>query len=165
MTQKISITNYIPADHSELLRLLLVLHSSYFDENAPKQFQELRQEKSMKSSYENYLTGIEKNKDDTWKILVAKTLSGKIAGFIIGSISEDEELVLGNIGRLEDWFVEPEFRKEGTGLVLYNELEKWFKSKGCKQVTSGTWEGNDLSISAHKKAGFFISEITFSKKI
>ena len=88
-----------------------------------------------------------------------------IAGFIIGSISTDEELVLGNMGRLEDWFVTPGFRKQGTGVDLYNELEKWFKAKGCKQVTSGTWEGNDLSIAAHEKPGFFISEITFSKKI
>ena len=165
MSDKTSIADYIKADHAELLHLLLVLHSTYFNENAPAEFRELRQEKAIKRSYENYLTGIEKNKDDTWKILVAKTPAGKIAGFIIGSISEDEHLVLGNMGKLEDWFVEPEFRKEGTGLILYNELEKWFKAKGCKQVTSGTWEGNDLSIAAHKKAGFFISEITFSKKI
>jgi len=165
MNEKISITKYDPADHSEILRLLLVLHSSYFDENAPQQFQELRKEKAMESSYRNYLTGIEKNKDDTWKILVAKTQAGKIAGFIIGSISKDDKFVLGNMARLEDWFVEPEFRKQGTGLDLYFELEKWFKAKGCKQVSSGTWEGNDLSIAAHKKAGFFISEITFSKKI
>jgi len=165
MPDKTNIADYIKEDHAELLRLLLVLHSTYFNENAPAEFRELRQEKAIKRSYENYLTGIEKNKDDTWKILVAKTQAGKIAGFIIGSVSEDEHLVLGNMGKLEDWFVDPEFRKEGTGLVLYNELEKWFKSKGCKQVTSGTWEGNDLSIAAHKKAGFFISEITFSKKL
>jgi ribosomal protein S18 acetylase RimI-like enzyme len=161
----ISIANYSPADHAELLRLLLVLHSSYFKENAPQQFQELREEKAIKKSYENYLTGIEKNKDGTWKILVAKTDAGLIAGFIIGSISKDEHLVLGNIGKLEDWFVDPQYRRQDIGQSLYNELEKWFKEKGCRQVTSGTWEGNDLSLAAHKKAGFFISEITFSKKI
>lgn len=165
MSDKITISGYIPADHAELLRMLLVLHSSYFDETAPARFRELRQENAIRDSYENYLSGIEKNNDGSWAILVAKTQAGFIAGFIIGSIAEDDHLVLGNIGKLEDWYVEPKFRKEGAGLLLYNQLEKWFKAKGCKQVTSGTWEGNDLSIAAHKKAGFFISEITFSKKI
>ena len=161
----ITITNYSPTDHAELLRLLLVLHSSYFTENAPAQYQELRKEKSIKSSYENYLSGIEQNGDGTWRVLVAKNEAGQLVGFIIGSISKDEHLVLSKIGTLEDWFVLPEFRQQEIGLDLYNELEKWFKEKGCKQVTSGTWEGNDISIIAHKKAGFFISEITFSKKI
>jgi len=160
-----SISNYSPADHAELLKLLLQLHMSYFKDNAPIQYQELRKEKGIKNSYENYLHGIENNKDGTWKVLVAKTDAGQIAGFIIGSITKDENLVLENIGKLEDWFVEPEFRESGTGLNLYNELEKWFKEKGCRQVQSGSWEGNDLSLAAHKKAGFFISEISFSKKI
>ena len=165
MEEKIIITEYTPADHAEVFRLLLVLHLSYFKEKAPDEYQELRQEKNIKRSYENYLNLIENNTDGTWKILVAKTPSGKMAGFIIGSIKKDDDLVISNIGTLEDWFVEPEFRRQGAGQTLYTELEKWFKAKGCNQVCSGTWEGNDLSVTAHKKAGFFISEISFSKKI
>ena len=165
MPEDISIVSYDHADHAEVLRLLLMLHSTYFNENAPEEYRELRKEKQLKTSYEKYLTGIEKNKDSTWKILVAKNKDGLIAGFIIGSITKDESLVSGNIGKLEDWYIDPSFRTHGAGIALYNELEKWFKSKGCHQVSSGTWEGNDLSIAAHKKAGFFISEITFSKKI
>ena len=67
-----TITDYSPSDHAELLKLLLVLHSSYFTENAPQRYQELRKEKSIKSSYENYLSGIEQNDDGTWRVFVAK---------------------------------------------------------------------------------------------
>ena len=84
---------------------------------------------------------------------------------IIGSISEDEELVLGKIGQFEDWFVEPDARGNGAGMLLYHELEKWFKEKGCQQVGSDTWQGNQLSIKAHERAGFFVSGVKFSKKL
>jgi hypothetical protein len=48
---------------------------------------------------------------------------------------------------------------------LYHELEKWFSEKGCKQVMSDTWYGNELSIRAHKKLGFAMSGVSFGKKL
>jgi len=41
----------------------------------------------------------------------------------------------------------------------------WFMEKGCKQVRSDTWEGNELSVKAHQQSGFFISGISFGKKL
>ena len=103
--------------------------------------------------------------DDTWKIYLATTPENKPVGFIIGSIERDEYLVKGNIGKFEDWFVGPEYRGNGIGVALYNQLEKWFKRKGCQQVMSDTWQGNELSIKAHKKLGFFVSGVMFGKKL
>ncbi len=165
MAEAISITNYAVSDHAELLRLLLQLQVSYFKDNAPQKFQELRIDKNASRSYEDYVTAIDEDKEGTWRVLLAKNESGRIIGFIIGSNSEDEYLVLSKIGKLEDWFVEPGYRGLGIGLMLYNELEKWFKEKGCRQVCSDTWNGNELSITAHKNMGFFVSGISFSKKI
>lgn len=162
---RIELTIYTASDRPELLRLSLELHSDYFLQNASRQIQEVQQEKDIKNSYENYLDFIETDKDKSWKIFLAKTQENKIAGFIIGSVVADEELVLSKIGRFEDWFVESQFRRQGIGMSLYNALEKWFIETGCKQVHSDTWQGNELSIKAHRQLGFFVSGIQFSKKI
>jgi GNAT superfamily N-acetyltransferase len=164
-TNKIEIISYASSYHSELLRLLLELQSTYFSETASRQIREVRQDKDVKKSYGSYLDMIDNGKDNLWKILLAKINLNNIIGFIIGSISIDEELVLSKTGTIEDWFVEQEFRGQGIGMQLYNELERWFIEKGCKQVQSDTWEGNQLSIKAHQQMGFFISGIKFSKRL
>jgi GNAT superfamily N-acetyltransferase len=161
---RIDISRYAMFDRSELLRLLLELQSVYFFQNASGQIQELRQERDLKKSYESYLDFIEMN-DATWLSLLAKSGPGTAVGFIIGSIETDDSLVLGKIGKCEDWFVEQPFRGHGIGMQLYGELEKWFLENGCHQVYSDTWQGNELSIKAHQQLGFFISRVSFSKKL
>lgn len=152
------------ADHTQLLRLLLELHSTYFFHSASPQTYELQQEKDLEKSYENYLEFIYKN-DATWLILLARSAANNVIGLIIGSIETDNDLLFNKIGKVEDWFVEAEFRRQGIGLKLYNELEKWFLEKGCNQVFSDTWQGNELSIKAHQQLGFFVSGISFRKKL
>ncbi len=161
---KISIADYTRGDRIELIRLLLALHRDYFADNAAPKFQELRREKDVVRSYEKYVDQIAEEKDN-WKVLLAKNRTDKLVGMIIGSIFEDEGLVLGKMGQFEDWYVVPDARGNGIGMRLYQELEKWFKEKGCQQVCSDTWEGNELSIKAHKKMGFFVSGVKFSKKL
>jgi RimJ/RimL family protein N-acetyltransferase len=162
---KFSITEYTAADSATLVKLLLKLQSTYFHKNATKQIQELRKEKDIKKSYEDYIRFITKRNNRDWKILLAISSSKKPIGFIIGSIEKDNDLVKGTIGKFEDWFVEDKWRGNGVGTELYNELEKWFVRKGCQQVMSDTWDGNESSIKAHKKLGFFVSGIMFSKKL
>ena len=163
-TQNIKIVKYKSTEKQELLRLLLDLHGTYFQTIAPPEIQELQVEKDMRKAYERYIFFAENNKT-SWHILLAKT-PGKLAvGFIIGSIETDNTLEISRIGKCEDWYVEPEYRGSGIGMKLYNELEKWLIKKGCKRVHSETWQGNELSINAHLRSGFFISGVTFSKKL
>jgi ribosomal protein S18 acetylase RimI-like enzyme len=162
---KIEISKYMPADRPELLRLLLELHSTYFFQSASFQNQELNQEKDLNKSYESYVDFINKNKEGTWLTLLAKSAANNVIGFIIGSIDTDDDFVLSKIGKIEDWLVEPKFRRQGIGMNLYNELEKWFIGNGCRQVRSDTWQGNELSIKAHKQSGVFIFGISFGKKL
>ena len=164
-SSKIEIIQYRTNDRSELLRLLLELHSTYFSQNASLQIQELRKDKDIKKSYEDYLDFIEKREGDSWQIFRAISETNNILGFIIGSIETDDEMVLGKLGKFEDWFVEEQFRGQGIGIKLYNELEKWFIEKKCQQIISDTWQGNELSIKAHQRLGFFISGVKFTKKI
>ncbi len=165
MMNKIEITEYARSDHSEVLRLLVELHSTYLAQTASAQIQEVEQEKDVTQSYEAYLQTIENNDDQTWKILVAKQDQSRVVGFIIGSVDTDDALVLNRIGTLEDWLVENDLRGKGIGAMLYEKLEKWFIENGCNQVRSDTWEGNQSSLQAHLRAGFFVSGIQFGKKL
>jgi L-amino acid N-acyltransferase YncA len=161
----IEITTYVPGDHSELLRLLLELHTTYFHQTASPQIQELELDHDIRNSYGTYVDFLDKNRDNNWKVFVARSAPKQLVGFIIGSIVSDPALVYNKVGKFEDWFVEPGHRKKGTGLKLYSELENWFRANGCMQVQSDTWQGNELSIHAHERLGFFVSGIRFSKKL
>ena len=164
MKNKIVISDYVPSDRPELLRMLIELHSNYFKQTSLKQVYELREDKDIRSSYSEYLDGIEQTDLRNWKILIAK--SGTLtAGFIIGSIKTDHSMVFGKTGEIEDWFVEEKFRGNGLGSELYALLEKWFIKNKCDQVISATWEGNDLSIKVHEKTGFFKTGIKLAKKL
>ena len=120
---KIEIINYNTSYYSDLVKLLLELHFTYFNETASDQIREIRQDKNIKKSYENCVNTIGNNEDGSWQIFLAKTNSNKVIGFIIGSISVDEELGLSKVGTIEDWFVETEFRQQGIATKLFNELE------------------------------------------
>jgi GNAT superfamily N-acetyltransferase len=165
MMKKIEIAGYARSDHSELLRLLVELHSTYLAQTASAQIQELEQEKDLTRSYEAYLETIENSDGQTWKVFVAKEEKSHLVGFIIGSLDTDEALVFSRIGTLEDWFVENELRGKRVGRMLYEKLEEWFIENGCNQIRSDTWEGNQLSIQAHQRMGFFVSGIQFKKKL
>lgn len=161
---KIEINGYMTSDHPELLRLLLELQSTWFNQNSSQELREVRQDKDIKKSYDDYINYVESIKDDTWKIFLAKRGSNCV-GFIIGSIAIDEDMVLGKMGKVEDWFVEEKLRGSGVGEQLYKKLEKWFIERGCQQVLSDTWYGNELSTRAHQRMGFFTSGIMFAKKL
>jgi len=162
---EVLIIEYDPSYASELLRLLLELQSTYFKKSASAPIQELREDKDITKSYGDYVNMLNANIGNGWKALLAINSTHKAIGFIIGSLDKDDGLVHGNIGKLEDWFVEEEYRGQGVGAKLYNELEQWFVENGCNQIVSETWLGNVLSIKAHKEFGFFESGIIFSKKL
>jgi ribosomal protein S18 acetylase RimI-like enzyme len=162
---KILVSAYTSAEHSAVLNLLLELHSTYFIQSTTLSIQQIHQEHNLKKSYEEYLDSVTNNKDGNWLTLIAKSEFNNVVGFIIGSIETDDALLLNKIGKFEDWFVSKSHRGQGIGMKLYQELEKWFVEKGCKQVRSETWQGNELSIKAHQQLGFFISGISFSKKL
>lgn len=162
-TNDISIVAYNKLYENDLLRLLLELHSTHFHDSAPAQSIELLEEKNMEHTYGNYIREIQE--DDKWKIFLAVESQNNIIGCIIGSIKTDEELVKSQIGILEDWFVLIDKRRNGIGMKLYAELEKWFAEKGCEHLMSVTWHGNESSINAHLKLGFYVSEVSFGKKL
>jgi GNAT superfamily N-acetyltransferase len=161
----IIITHYKNSDGEELLRLLLELHVTHYGQSAPEPLQELEKEFDISKSYADYVAEIGNNEGGVWQVFLAKTSYGETVGFIIGRIDADYALLSGVMGILEDWYIKPDYRGQGNGILLFNELEKWFRERGCQQILSDTWAGNELSSKVHLHLGFFESGIRFRKKL
>jgi Acetyltransferases len=92
---------------------------------------------------------------DSQLVLVADSGKGRLVGFLETGIRPFvEDCHSDNVGYLEGWFVEPEFRREGIGSSLVREAEKWAKRKGCTEMASDAEIGNEMSIEAHRNLGY-----------
>jgi aminoglycoside 6'-N-acetyltransferase I len=92
---------------------------------------------------------------DTQLVLVADTGEGRLAGFLEASIRPFvDDCETDNVGYLEGWFVDPEYRRRGIGRSLVLAAEEWAKSRGATEMASDAEVGNDLSLSAHLHLGY-----------
>lgn len=92
---------------------------------------------------------------ETQLVLTAETESGKIIGFLEASIRPFvEDCHTDQVGYLEGWYVEPEYRQHGIGRILVQTAEDWARSRGCQEMASDAEIGNDLSLTAHLKLGY-----------
>lgn len=92
---------------------------------------------------------------DTQLVLVAEAPNGSLAGFLEASIRPFvEDCHSDNVGYLEGWFVEPEYRRHGIGRALVRAAESWARQKGSTEMASDSEIGNDLSLKAHLNLGY-----------
>jgi aminoglycoside 6'-N-acetyltransferase I len=92
---------------------------------------------------------------DSQLVLVAEAGNGKLIGFLEASIRPFvEDCNTDNVGYLEGWYVEPDFRRYGIGRDLVRNAERWARKKGCTEMASDAEVGNDLSLQAHLKLGY-----------
>jgi aminoglycoside 6'-N-acetyltransferase I len=92
---------------------------------------------------------------DTQLVVVADADEGKLAGFLEASIRPFvEDCESDNVGYLEGWFVEPEYRRRGLGRALVNAAEEWAREKGSTEMASDAEIGNEESIAAHAQLGY-----------
>lgn len=92
---------------------------------------------------------------ETQFVAVAKTDTGKLCGFLEASIrSHVEDCETENVGYLEGWFVEEDYRRHGVGRELVRLAERWAKSRGCTEMASDAEINNSVSIVAHNKLGY-----------
>ncbi len=91
---------------------------------------------------------------DSQLVLVAER-NGKLIGFLEASIRPFvEDCRTENVGYLEGWYVEDEFRRTGVGRELVRQAENWARQKGCVEMASDAELGNEQSIAAHNKLGY-----------
>jgi len=88
-------------------------------------------------------------------VIVADAGNGGLIGFLEVSIRPfAEDCDTENVGYLEGWFVEPDFRRTGVGRSLVENAEEWARSRGCTEMASDAEVGNDDSIEAHRQLGY-----------
>lgn len=88
-------------------------------------------------------------------IVVADLGNGRLAGFLEASIrSHVEDCETENVGYLEGWFVEEEYRRTGIGRALVASAEDWARQNGCTEMASDAELDNIVSQNAHEKLGY-----------
>ena len=92
---------------------------------------------------------------DTQFVVVADSGNGKLAGFLEASIRPFvEDCESDNVGYLEGWFIDPEYRRQGLGRMLVAAAEEWARRKGCTEMASDAELGNEMSLAAHTRLGY-----------
>ncbi len=88
-------------------------------------------------------------------VLVADAGDEGLIGFLEVSIRPfAEDCDTENVGYLEGWFVQPEYRRTGVGRNLVANAEQWAKAHGCTEMASDAEMGNEDSIEAHRQLGY-----------
>jgi aminoglycoside 6'-N-acetyltransferase I len=91
-------------------------------------------------------------------VLVAEADGGGLIGFLEASVRPFvEDCDTDNVGYLEGWFVEEEYRRKGVGSRLVAEAEAWARASGCSEMASDSEVGNDLSLTAHQNLGYRVT--------
>lgn len=92
---------------------------------------------------------------DSQLVAVADTGTGRLAGFLEASIrSHVEDCETENVGYLEGWYVEKDFRQAGLGGRLVAFAEQWARQKGCTEMASDAEIDNPVSLAAHLHLGY-----------
>jgi len=92
---------------------------------------------------------------DSQLVLVAELDNGRRVGFLEASIRPYvEDCETDQVGYLEGWYVEPDFRRSGIGGALVKTAEEWARQRGCTEMASDAEIHNDESVSAHRKLGY-----------
>jgi aminoglycoside 6'-N-acetyltransferase I len=101
----------------------------------------------------------------TW---VVEKADHRLIGFLEVSIRQvAEDCDSRNVGYIEGWYVEPEFRKAGVGGMLVRHAEEWANSQGCLEMASDCVLDNEIGRIAHLALGFEETSrlIHFRKKL
>lgn len=86
---------------------------------------------------------------------VAEKSDKRMIGFLEASIREvAEDCETRNVGYIEGWYVEPEFRRTGVGRMLASHAAQWARAKGCKEMASDCELENEVGLKAHLGVGF-----------
>jgi len=88
-------------------------------------------------------------------VAVADVGGGRLVGFLEASIrSHVEDCNTENVGYLEGWFVEDEYRQHGIGSGLVAQAEAWARNRGRTEMAKDPEGENMTSPTAHQKLGY-----------
>lgn len=92
---------------------------------------------------------------ETQFVVVAELDTARLIGFLEASIRPFvEDCHSDQVGYLEGWYIEPEYRRQGIGRLLVQAAEQWARQRGCEEMASDAEIGNDPSLKAHLRLGY-----------
>lgn len=98
---------------------------------------------------------------DQQPVFVAEKPDGSLCGMIEAAIrSSAEGCWTDNVGYIEGWFVDPEWRRHGVGRRLVEAAEAWARTQGCTEMASDTNPDYPISPAAHQNLGYQIVQRT-----
>jgi ribosomal protein S18 acetylase RimI-like enzyme len=90
---------------------------------------------------------------DPKHICFVAELENNLIGFISGCLNINEKKIYARKGYIEDWFVSENYRNQGVGKKLYNELIKEFAKEKCDNLEIHAYVSNP-AIEMYRKLGF-----------
>ena len=162
MSEGITIRYATRADRATVLRFHRALYITFRDEIADPSLIPLFAYRDIEGALRDDVDALLQGKDT---IVLLADYRGEHVGYISGHTEHDARRVLSHRGVVEDWYVVPEARAKGTGMLLLNRLLTIFKTAGCEVAESATWGFNKGARAAHAKAGFTELEIRFRKRL
>lgn len=97
----------------------------------------------------DYLAGVGR------AVFVAEAADGHLAGFLEAAIRPYADgCQTRNVGYIEGWYVESEYRRQGIGTALVRAAESWARSQGCREIGSDCLQDNETSLAAHLALGY-----------
>ena len=85
---------------------------------------------------------------------IAEDESGRLAGFIVAFISQDDPTT----GYVHMVAADPNRRRGGVGRALYDQVFGDLRPRGVRRVKAVTWPGNRQSVSFHRSIGFRVDD-------
>lgn len=134
-------------DLESLNRLMYQLHDEHHQQ-CPEHFktaEEIEQEKSIA----RYL-------DNPESLVFVACEQESVCGFISGHFCELTSSVSKPVqmGSIDELYVLPEFRKQGTAKMLLERMETTFIDYGVEQMFVEVWHFNKQATSLYEKVGF-----------
>lgn len=97
-----------------------------------------------------------------------RNAAGELGGFLeLGLRSHAEGCRSSPVPYIEGWYVDSDLRRRGVGEALLEAAEGWARQRGHTEIASDTAPDNDVSLAAHERLGFVITDrmVCFRKEL
>ena len=146
---KISVRKATADDYNALCDLFDEVDALHRD-NLPHRFQQPSGPARERDDYLRLIT------DDDVALLVG-AVGGSTVGFVHAMIREPPGMpmfVRRRYAVIENLVVKSEFRKQGIGRILVDEVQEWAIAKGARSIELNVYEFNETAISFYEGLGY-----------